>query len=716
MNVHEPESNVTGVSVEIESLGELVDGEFVDDEPVTITTPRTGRLVSWWLRSPRVPLWLKDRAQARQAGKDAAVAVLRSPWRYLGPVVRGLVAAARWWRRWVTVRDYREAAELSEKLADKFVEIRALTLFRWKVTGAVGGGGAVAVAVLDLVYGGRVLWIFGAVVSLALAVLGRRKDGSPGRKAVLAGPRTLTWTMDPQVLVDAFRDAKLIGKDETLRLVERATRVGDGWAITVDLPATRKATDVIKNREALASALAVDELQLSVERVRGNGGHAGRVAMWVADADPYATPPLRTPLLGVGQWDAWRPVPFGRDARDRRVDLPLVWTSLLIGAIPRQGKTMAARLAAAGLILDPHTRLYVADFKAGKDWDAAAGVAHRFMSGDEAEHVLALVGWLVELVGEVQGRYRRMRELDNETCPESKVTPAMSRDAVLNMPITAVFLDEVQVPLEDRTPVRVEGKKLTAGEYVGELLTWLAKKGPAAGIVLVLATQRPDSKTIPSGLRAVLGSRFALRVMDWRDSNIVLGEQMNTRGYDSSRLLASHKGVGILRPDGETQAGAEVLALTVRTYYMPNEDWHTICERGRELRQTAGRLTGHAAGQDTAPVVDHATAVRAIGAGHPFEAEPAAVDLPEPLASVVDYLGDDLDEREFVPTVELVEALSVELTTFARQMSELGCRTVRTRVVNEDGTFGRFRGYATADLRAAIDEISSAGDARRDLP
>lgn len=44
---------------------------------------------------------------------------------------------------------------------------------------------------------------------------------------------------------------------------------------------------MIKNREALASALAVDEIQLSVDRVRGNGGHAGRVAMWVADQDPY---------------------------------------------------------------------------------------------------------------------------------------------------------------------------------------------------------------------------------------------------------------------------------------------------------------------------------------------------------------------------------------------------------------------------------------------
>lgn len=683
----------------------VYDAELVDETKPFYYQPRLGRFASWWLRSPRVPVWLKSRQHFVQALKDLVVAILRAPLRYLGAVVRGTVAAARWWRRWVTVREFREAADLSEKLADKFIEIRALTLFRWKVTGAVAVSIVVGALIVDLIYGRRALWIMAVVLSVALAILGRRKDGSPGRNAVLAGPRTLTWTMDPQVLVDAFRDAKLIGKDETLRLVERAMRVGDGWAITVDLPATRKATDVIKNREALASALAVDEVQLIVERVRGNGGHAGRVSMWVADQDPYAAPPLRTPLLDLARWDAWRPVPFGRDARDRKIDLPLVWTSLLVGAIPRQGKTFAARLAAAGLILDPFTRLCVADFKAGKDWDAAAQVAHRFLSGDEAEHVLTLIDWLVELISEVQGRYRRMRELDDQVCPESKVTPQMSRDQALNMPITGIFIDEVQVPLEDRTPVRVEGKKLTAGEYVGELLTWLAKKGPAAGIVLVLATQRPDSKTIPSGLRAVLGSRFALRVMDWRDSNIVLGEQMNTRGYDSSRLLASHKGVGILRPDGETQAGADVLALTVRTYYMPNEDWQTLCQRGRALREAAGTLTGHAIGQDVAPMLDHAAVAKALGAGSGTAVRSEVVELPEPLASVVDYLAEDLDERhgrEFVPTAELVEALDVEPTTFGMQMGDLGCPSTRQRISAEDGTVRQVRGYSTATIRAAI--------------
>lgn len=685
--------------------GPVLDGELIDDD-------RSGgqheqyRQASWWQHSPRVPAALKSRSRAAQATKDAAVTVARSPWRFVAATARGTVLAARAWRRWVTVHEYREAAEQSEKLADKYVEIRELTLLRWRVTGALAGTGAAGVAVADMVYGSRALWITAVIGAVVLAITGRRKDGSPGRRAVLAGARSLTWTMDPQVLVDAFRDAKLIGKDETLRLVERANRVGAGWAITVDLPATRKATDVIKNREALASALAVDEVQLLVERVRGNGGHAGRVAMWVADADPYATPPLRTPLLDVACWDAWRPVPFGRDARDRRISLPLVWTSLLVGAIPRQGKTFAARLAAAGLVLDPYTRLYVADFKAGKDWDAAAQVAHRFMSGDEPAHVLTLAAWLVELITEVQGRYRRMRELDNDICPESKITPAMSRDPGLDMPITGIVIDEVQVPLEERTPIEVQNKTIPAGQYIGELLTWLAKKGPAAGIVLVLATQRPDTKTIPSALRAVLGSRFALRVMDWRDSNIILGEQMNTRGWDSSRLLPSHKGVGILRPDGETAAGADVLAMMVRTDYMPNNDWTTLCERGRALRASAGTLTGHAIGAGSTPALDPATVAHVIGGSFTTGDAPPARELPEPLASVVEYLGADLDDggREFVPTAELVEALDVEPTAFGRQMGELGCRPRPGRIFGEDGTSRQARGYLTADIRAAIKE------------
>jgi S-DNA-T family DNA segregation ATPase FtsK/SpoIIIE len=478
---------------------------------------------------------------------------------------------------------------------------------------------------------------------------------------------------------------------------------------------------VIKHRDALSSALAVDEVQLIVERVRGKGGHAGRVFLWVADEDPYSGPPLRTPLLDVEWWDAWRPVPFGRDARQRRVDLPLVWTSVLVGAIPRQGKTMAARLAAAGLILDPYTRLYVFDGKGGKDWKAAEQVAHRFVCGDEIEHVEAVRDHLVQLVAEVQARFARMATLDDEVCPESKITPALSRDVAMGMPITAVIIDEVQVFLENPAKLLVGGKKTTYGEYIVDLLAYLARKGPAAGIVVILATQRPDSNTIPSRLRSVLGSRFALRVMDWRDSNIVLGEQMNTRGYDASTLLPSHKGVGILRPDGDSEAGADTLAMMVRTYYMANPDWQEICARGRALRESAGTLSGHAAGDDAVEAIDQASVVKALGSGMADEGSERADlgpgELPEPLAAVVDYLGADLDEREFIPSAELTDVLSVEPGAFAPQMSELGCRPTRQYVQTDDGT-RRVRGYLTADIRAVIErvgnEISGASSAESD--
>ena len=70
-------------------------------------------------------------------------------------------------------------------------------------------------------------------------------------------------------------------------------------------------------------------------------------------------------------------------------------------------------------------------------------------------------------------------------------------------------------------------------------------------------------------------------------------------------------------------------------------------------------------------------------------------------------VGVSLNERDFVPTAELVEALEVEATAFGRQMGELGCRPVRQYVPAEDGEVRRVRGYLVEQIRAAIDEINT---------
>src|SRR3954468_739795 len=129
---------MTSREYEVVPADPVYDAELVDEGAARTARPSARQVVaSWWQRSPKVPLALKNRQAAMQAAKDLVVRVLRSPFRFIGAVARGLVAAARWWRKWVRVHDYRDAAEQSEKLADKFTEIRALTLFRWKVTSAV---------------------------------------------------------------------------------------------------------------------------------------------------------------------------------------------------------------------------------------------------------------------------------------------------------------------------------------------------------------------------------------------------------------------------------------------------------------------------------------------------------------------------------------------------------------------------------------------------
>src|SRR5699024_10781109 len=102
----------------------------------------------------------------------------------------------------------------------------------------------------------------------------------------------------------------------------------------------------------------------------------------------------------------------------------------------------------------------------------------RFVCGDEIEHTEAVRDHLVGLVTEVQNRYSRMSTLDDDLCPESKITPAISRDPKLGMPLTAVIIDEVQVFLENLTRQEVGGKKTTLGAYIADLLTYLARKGP----------------------------------------------------------------------------------------------------------------------------------------------------------------------------------------------------------------------------------------------
>lgn len=366
-----------------------------------------------------------------------------------------------------------------------------------------------------------------------------------------------------------------------------------------------------------------------------------------------------------------------------------MWTSLLIGAIPRRGKTFVMRLPLTAAALDPHVRVIVADGKGGKDHRPFEQVAHRFIRGARESDGRRLVRVLEECAADVADRFDRLSDMDDELCPESKVTPEITRDPALGMPLTVIGIDEVQnylgmdAPLDEDNP---KGKKL--GQRICELLTYIAKTGPAAGFSLILATQKPDAKVIPDGLRGQLGTRFALKVMTYQALETILGAGTYKAGMDASRLLTSHKGVGLLLgADGETELDAGT-ATTVRTHLLHIREIRQACQRGRTLRETAGTLTGDAVGEHDLAALDPAAMARladevttTAAEVEPVNAEPV-VEMPEALALLAAVL--DHDEHGLVPTGVLAGRIGWDVKALGQALHAAGVPKSKRRISGHD--------------------------------
>ncbi|MBV9728220.1 MAG: DUF3631 domain-containing protein, partial [Pseudonocardiales bacterium] len=601
--------------------------------------PAYGLALSWWT--------LRGTARAIAAGVG---------WVSVRHEYRPLITAAREAKRWDLVRDL-------------ITERRALARVRIKTTAwlTVSGGSAGAAGFLTL---GPV---FGWWVTTG-AGLGALWLGRPRTAPVLPpGPvLPVALELSADMLTDALRAAGLVKTDATPQLVTPPLRDGNGWAVTLDLPrgGGKTAADVIAKRDTVAAELGVDEIQVIMTRVRAAaGGHAGRLAVWVADDDPYLGAPNLSPLANVEQFSVWEPIPFGQDARGRRILLGLMWQSMFFGGLPRRGKTFAQRLPSAAGVLDAYVRHYVADGKGGADWRPMRAVAHRLVIGAEDEAVARFLAMLDELITEMGRRFAVLGTLPISVCPEGKLTPEISRR--YDLPVIFITIDELQEYLSAMPgPLK---------EETVEKLARLARRAPAAGFILNAASQRPDADSVPAKLREIITYRYCTQVVDRISSDMVLGKGKAAQGADASILSEDHKGVGVL----VTGPGSFEI---VRCDYMDLPTFATVCTHGRALRVAAGTLSGDAA-------------TDAVAA-----AEAAGIQIPTVLADVLYAMHGvermhtstllarltNMDEDtygEFTP-----ERLAEELERTGVQRSG---RQVKVEGVN-------LAGYRRADLEAAI--------------
>ncbi len=567
-----------------------------DRLPAVIQGTVAGRLARA-RRHPVVPVWIRDEVTRKAAARYAARHVVhlaafhgaRSPkylvrtmawsprgaWRTCGRLAAwALDAEAEELRTHAVVsRDFQAYHRLADR-RDARVRARVAIL---------GGGTAAAagtLAAVALLAQARVLAVTVAALVGLLGYAGR-PYGRVFLDTAVTAPHSerLTQDMVTRALgALGIPEIRAALKDGGIEYRSIPYRDGPGWRVDLDLPYGVTAVDIIDKRRELASGLRRPLACVWPEP--DPGVHEGRLVLLVLDEPMRDARPAVWPLAKGGTADLFRPVPFGVDQRGKAVAVLLMFASVLIGAMPRMGKTFALRVLALAVALDPTARIRCWELKGTGDLECLEHVAHEYGSGADEGTIEACLVSVRAMYAELDRRAEKLRGLPKDLRPENKVTPHLAAQRGMGLFPEVLIIDECQEAFSHPEH----------GKEFDRLCTAIVKRGPALGIIILLATQRPDAKSLPTGISANIGIRLCLRVMGQVENDMVLGTSSYKQGIRATEFAASDKGIGYL------SGHADELQIT-RSCYIDTVAADEIGRRARALREAAGTLSGYALGE-----------------------------------------------------------------------------------------------------------------------
>ena len=181
--------------------------------------------------------------------------------------------------------------------------------------------------------------------------------------------------------------------------------------------------------------------------------------------------------------------------------------------------------------------------------------------------------WAVE---QMEDRYRQMSAINvrslanfNQKVLESKASgkPFVRRvqtgwDPETEMPIIEEEILEFEtMPLIVVVVDELADLMMTAGKEVEFLIQRLAQKARAAGIHLIMATQRPSVDVITGVIKANLPTRISFQVTSKIDSRTILGEQGAEQLLGKGDMLWMSGGKQVVRVHGPFVSDDEVEAV-----------------------------------------------------------------------------------------------------------------------------------------------------------
>jgi S-DNA-T family DNA segregation ATPase FtsK/SpoIIIE len=568
----------------------------VPDENVTVLKPAVPAPPAVPPLRPVLPDWLRTRENFRAAvrrrarfeARRAAYHGLRSPLHgarllFWGIAGTGwlLLAWLRWWLSPVPLSAHQQAVKEGWRswntlhgVHRKTTKARALISLAVAVPAFGAGYWAWEASPLIVYAAAGVLVVTAAIVA--------RPEGTRIVTPYAVPAELEKLTQD--VVTRALGSLGISGIDKYLRegkptgqLFPHPVRQdGPGWRAEVDLPYGVTATMVIERREQLASGLRRPLGAVWPEPVTSE--HTGRLELWVGQEDITSRKPVPWPLLKSGTVDVFKPVQVGTDTRGRPVKAPLVYHNWLIGSQPRNGKTGTVRVLLAAVSLDPLPEMQVHELKGTGDLDSFEPLCTRFSSGIDDASVAAAAESLALARRECEKRGPLIKALPTSICPDKRVTRQVAEKYARLRPLV-IAVDECQNLF----------KHPKYGKQAGADAEDLIKIGPAMGILLILATQRPDKDSLPTGVSGNVSIRFCLYVAGQTENDMVLGTSAYKNGIRATMFRAEvDAGLGILK-------NAHPSPKVVKTHYMNVAEQDAVVARARVPRERAGTLPAAAA-------------------------------------------------------------------------------------------------------------------------
>jgi DNA segregation ATPase FtsK/SpoIIIE, S-DNA-T family len=188
----------------------------------------------------------------------------------------------------------------------------------------------------------------------------------------------------------------------------------------------------------------------------------------------------------------------------------------------------------------------------------------------EPSKAIRALKWTVE---QMEERYRMMANLGVRALPSfnQKVRDAKAKGSKLGRRVQTGYdastgqplyeVEELEYDVLPQIVVVVDelaDLMMTAGKEVEFLIQRLAQKARAAGIHLIMATQRPSVDVITSVIKANLPTRISFQVTSKIDSRTILGEQGAEQLLGKGDMLYMPGGKQIIRVHGPFVSDEEV--------------------------------------------------------------------------------------------------------------------------------------------------------------